>query len=259
MMTRISLLLPLLLFLPVSASAFSKDRPIGTLNEAIAAAKNGVEPAYIGPLMELFTDKLTAFTRLKRLDSERKELALLPAVAAVIDVMLTHTRDVAATLPNAYAVWEISRSVSWGVAGNVLYKASKAAAFFSTPNARYPVAEGLEYGPLAAEYAKARSTAKAAAIEAMNQVGSRENGLIAFRVAEWVMLNFMLTHAGSLLEQTYEIALKDLTDRDLESNPLQSIAAWHDHRIAHVDHSFSKAPAFLAALLSVFDAIAQSK
>ena len=201
----------------------SLNAQIGSLDEAIQAANANVEPEYIQPLMSELGKGFAHFVNKKRLLSPRDRCALALAmlkIASYQRATLEATARVAwqpVDEPRAWTKQEfrnhrhaldlattIANRMGWGQAQHELFK--MAANIAGVEMAQKMVLAYLGRPSLV-------QFAAQAAIDAV-KLGAPQGAsvLVAYRIAEWRVLNFIFQNAEAILDAAFEEALELLPE-----------------------------------------------
>lgn len=193
--SRLSFIVAIVLFLAFSTSSKAE---IGSMQEVIKAAKEGKEPAYIKELMARLSRKLHDIAREKGIASPKEKSAWLITMGAVLNA---------------------SHKAVWNPTGDASFDAAHSASELAVWHPGWIFARSVA-GDVAGENTE---------IAIQNMLRQRttiqQAEAIAFREAEWLVLNFVFSNAENIVETIYEATLNALPEKP-EKNPFDSREAF---------------------------------
>ena len=215
MKSRLIIVLLLLNVAPASRAEF------GTSKEVVEAAKKDQQPAYIPELMNAFGDGLRSLltptgrqaTKIDlRTPKERRAffLTVLTIVELYLDAShaaMEGSREAAQESAEAAAQKAAWFSTLYGACvaarkavGYVVWKGAWSAVKKASENAAWH----------AAEKAAREAVRKAVLYDVDNRLNAI--GRIAYRIAEWKMLDYLIEHYATIIPKVYETALASLPE-----------------------------------------------
>lgn len=237
---------------------------VGTLEEVIKSAKANEEPGYIEELMIRMGEELNQVMRalFTPLESTLPKLAWLHTMGGVVKVTWNAARSAALDAASS-ASWNCDNDdVKYGTWDAALYAAQNAA-LYAAKNSAENAAKNTDWSAAwNAALAAARSIVKDAAEDAAKYVAknaaknavtqgasAQEIGRISYRVAEWVVLNYLLRNIKVIVQVVHPSVLKALGE-----NPAGNPFVDHDSWLATYKNHFAwlepEAMMFLAPWLA---------
>ena len=265
----------LIALLTLSISTSSRGEKFGTYEEVVEAAKRNQEPAYIPKLMEAFGRELALQT--PDLSTPRHRQAFLLTMVSVIGLQGCPAVEIDENNYDWYAALEAARGTAWYGAWRAAMGAAKdsslstatawGAAVDAALNADKHVAvDAVVDAARCAQDAAVRemfqSAVNADALRAGNAarndlggtvLARREAvGRIAYRVAEWKILNFIFERSAVLIPKFYEVALSHLPKQEC-SSIFMNEADWSAFRTKHFSKLNPAQRIFVEAWLTILE------
>jgi hypothetical protein len=248
----------------ISFSATSMEQqpeaPIGTLEEVIAAAMVDEEPAYIPEMMSRLRIRLATFVRERPMTLPNQRLALLLTMSHILERTFKLAQKSAR---NAAGGDDFER-------GDEVFstiQASVDSAFFRTLLATRGASIAVSDLPSEQRGSRIDRVFEGAIFdwaivrEALRHAdGPDAVGRLAFRVCEWMVLNWLLANADNLIPGTYDAIIDDINDR--LQNPFRyreehtfDWSRWERFRAQYLDGLEDSSEVFLKPWLNTLDNI----
>jgi len=206
------------------ATATSSNAQVGELAEVKSAAREQKEPKYHADLMVELNKKLNSIVHAKRIKAPKQQLLWSLTISGVL-----------------LATYDAVHKVGYNdITSSALY-----------------VAADTVWKAMIADNQEAADAAKKAAHDAIFNAAVQgvkgksweaENGLMAFEIATWLVLNWLLENIDRVIEHTYGETEKVLED-DIEKNPFENHAKLVQFIDAHFGDLSSEAMRFVAPWL----------
>jgi len=187
-------------FILLITAAIPGFTQVGTKEEAIQAAMNGAEPEYIRTLMERLSVKIDRYAAIKEIQTPTEKLVWLSTMQGIIERAQTYAFHSAID-----GAWYLAAG---NYAANAANRAALERAHLRTRKAVWSNDMKLHAdSPYTAQLIKVFSAAKHASVDAALIGASREEiGQIAYRVAEWEILNWLLENFETEIEKINPVA-----------------------------------------------------